>query len=421
MAALLALAASSCLLLALAPASALAVTGSISGTVTDAETTEPVEGVEVCAWPLNFENEEEFFGPFCEDTDASGEYALSEVPDGEYEVEFWGVPEGYVVQFYNGKAHWWEADPVTVEGGPVTGIDAELERAAGIEGIVNRSSDGEPVEEVEVCAWPAGEEETFVRCAETASDGSYLIEGLEPGNYKVEFWPVFSGQNLAFQFYDHKARWSEADVISLESGETASEVDADLEAGATISGHVSSAASGAGLFEIPVCAIDAASGELQICNWTEPGGAYELPFLPSNQYKVVFSIDFEEWFGEEGFEEDDGYPTQFWDNQTTLAAANVIPLSTGQSIGGIDARLGTPVPPVVTPPPTTPPVAHHKKHKRCRKKGYVKKKVKGKVRCVKRHKHRHRRHHRGVARPFGYQSPLFPSTGTQRPPFRVVR
>ncbi|MGN6664621.1 MAG: MSCRAMM family protein [Solirubrobacterales bacterium] len=417
--ALLALAASLCLGLALAPANALAAgSGSISGTVTDAETAEPVEGVEVCAWPLSFEDpEEEFVEPFCENTDASGEYTLSEVPNGEYEVEFWGVPEGYLVQFYDGKAHWWEADPVTVEDGAVTGIDAALLRGGEIEGTVTRSSDGEPVEGVEVCAFTAVEEE-FAGCEWTEPNGTYVLGNLEPGEYKVEFWPAESGQNLAYQFYDGRDRPGEADVVEVEPGKATSEIDAELDPGALISGTVTSAANGAPLRETPVCSIDGPTGQLWICNWTDSSGHYELPFLSKGQYKVAFSLEFREFFGEEAFpgEESDGYPTQFWNDQTSLAAANPITLATGQSAPGIDAHLGTP--PVVIPP-SPPPVVHHpKKHKHCHK-GFVKKKVEGKVRCVKRHKHRRHRGHRRVARLDGFQSPLFP--GAQRPSFRVVR
>lgn len=417
---LLALAASLCLLLALAPTSALAATGSISGTVTDAKTAGPIEGVEVCAWTLV--GEEEFF---CTSTDSEGNYEFEELEAGEYGVEFLGTLVGYSNQVYDHEENWWEADPVTVGTGATTGIDAELTATPGIAGTVTRSSDGEPVEFVLVCAWRVGTEE-FGGCAFTGPEGNYRIseleagEYVEPGEYHVEFWPGFGEENLAYQFWDHRSRWVEADAVTVEAEETTSGIDAELLPGATISGTVSSAATGAGLEEIPVCSIDSASGELGVCSWTEPGGHYELPFLPGNETKVIFSIDFEEWFGEEeGLEEDDGYPTQFWNNQTTLAAANVIPLSTGQSVGGIDAHLGPPPPsPVVTPPPSTPPVVRHRKRKHCRK-GYVKKKVKGKMRCVKRHKHRH--HHHRAVRPFGYQSPLFSGSGTQRPSFRVVR
>jgi hypothetical protein len=367
-----------CLAMALTPAAAFA--GSISGTVTDAETLEPIQGVEVCASSQG--------GGGCARTDAAGKYELKGLPEGEYIVDFWGPYLGYATEYYDNKKTWEQADPVVVGSEPVTGIDAALGPRPGITGTVTRSSDGEPVEEVEVCALPLVPkvEGTSRECGYTQPDGTYYV-GLEPGIYMVKFWPGWSGQNLAFQFYDGKNRINDSDKVTVEPGERTNGIDAELEPGATISGTVSSAASGLGLKEIPVCSIDALTGGLLTCGWTEPGGNYSLLFLSAGPYKVVFSIDFGEWFGEPP-SKDDRYPTQFWDNQVRLATADLIPLSTGQSVGGIDARLGNPLTRSVVAPP---PVHHRRKH--CRK-GYVRKKVKGKVRCVKRHKHHRHHHHR---------------------------
>jgi hypothetical protein len=392
-----ALAALLCLAMALVPAGAFAAGGSISGKVTafsialGGPGANPIEGVEVCAWSLA--SEEEWF---CAETDAEGNYEIAGLENDEYGVEFWGRPVGYELQFYNGRENWWEADPVVVEGGPVTGVNAGLIPLAGIEGTVTRSSDGEPVEEVEVCAWPLSEE-GFGGCTGTAGDGSYLISGLEPGEYKVEFWPGFTGQNLAYQFYKDRDRWLEADAVVVESEETTPGIDAELHPGATIGGTVSRAATGVPLEEVRVCSIDGPTGQLWICTRTETNGTYELPFHSKGQYKVVFSVNIAEWFGEE----EDGFPNQYWNNQATLAAANVVPLASGQAVFGIDARLGPPAPTVVVPPVVVKTPVHHKR-KHCRK-GFVRKKIKGKARCVRRHRHPH---HAG-ARLTTQQRPLF--------------
>jgi hypothetical protein len=413
---MLALTAALCLA-ALVPALASAApTGSIEGTVTGADTHEGVEGVEVCAYALSLEEagEEEEFWYECVYTGFDGKYAIEEVPAGEYEVEFWAEGTGYISKYYPSN--------VVVGSGPTTGIDAELDRASVIEGTVTRSSDEAPVEEVEVCAWSI-EEEEFGGCTWTEPDGTYNLE-VEAGEWGVEFWPVWTGQNLTFQYFDHRDRWSEADPVVVGEGEAVEEIDAELDPGATISGHVTSAANGEGLEEILVCAIDATTDELTLCTWTFEG-EYEMPFLPSGQYKVAFSLDRNEWFGVEFFEDADGFPTQYWNSQTSIAAANVLPLGVGQAVSGIDARLGTPsggqsavvVPPAIAPKKTLP----HKAKKHCRR-GFKRKKVKGKYRCVRRKKHHH---HRGSARigsaPSGSLS-LRPGLGpVARPLVRVAR
>jgi hypothetical protein len=387
---------------AFAPAVASAApTGSISGTVTDAGTAEPIEGLEVCLWP--FQGEEPLD---CIFTDSAGEYEFSELEAGEYEVEFWGKPLGYIEQFWDGKDHWWESDPIVVGSEPVTGIDAAMVLGGTIEGTVTEASGGAPVEEVEVCAWDFVNER-YAACAYTEFDGGYALQALPSGEYQIEFWP-WEG-NLLGQLYDHKYDWSEADVVSVEAGEVVPGIDAELDAGGTISGTVYSAATGTPLKWIYVCSVEAATGELWSCTDTDGEGNYVLDRLFPNSYKVVFSLDFNEFFEEEEFEEeDDGFATQFWNNQTTLAAANPISLSLGQAAAGVDAHL-TSSTSVVQPPTSggttiiiinnTPPAVIRSAgpHKRCRK-GFVRKKVKGKVRCVKRRKHRHHRH-RVAARP----------------------
>lgn len=371
-----------CLLGLLAPAGADAATGSISGAVTDASTHEPIELAGVCAWTV----EEEEEGGGCTHTEEDGTYFLGGLKTGEYKVEFWA--KGYSFQYYDGKGFWSAADPVTVEAATITsGIDAELSPTAKIDGVVKATEDGLGVEEVEVCAYPLlPSEENFYECAYSESDGTYSIAGLEPGSYKVEFWPGYTGRNLAYQFYDHKAHYLEADVVALAEGEDRAEVDADLPPGGSISGTVTGT-SGQPLEEVLVCSVDAGSGKLTICVWTGGSGGYRIRHLVAGDYKVVFSPEFSEFFPGEAFpgENDDGLPTQFWNNQTTLSAANVLSLGAGASATGIDAHFGAAViaPPVT--PPTVTPSPH--RHKRCPR-GKRKKRVHGKVRCVRIHKHR---------------------------------
>jgi hypothetical protein len=386
------------LIAALVPATSGAATGSISGTAIDAVGKEGVEGVEVCAWSLP---EEEFSG--CAETDSIGSYAIEELEPGEYGVDFWSGGLSYRYQVYDGRSNWFEADPVLVGSSATTGIDAELVPAAAIEGTVTAIENGLPVEEVEVCAYEAAGEE-IAGCAYTAADGTYSIGPLEGGDYKIEFWPAPSGQILAFQFYDHEDRWSEADVLTVAEGETKAGVDADLAPGARIAGRVSSAASGLPLEEIRVCSIDAFGGGLLTCSWTNSNGDYLMRHLTAGVYKVVFSIDLGEWFGVEGFDEDDGFPTEFWNDQTTLASAYSIPLASGGIVQGIDAQLGGPevaVPPVAVPPAVAPAPSvatpRIKRPRKCRR-GFRKKLVRGKRRCVRIHRRRPGRHRRGPTR-----------------------
>jgi carboxypeptidase family protein len=196
--------------LLLVPAlAAAAPTGSIEGVVTDSSSHEPIEEAVVCAFRPSEEEES------CEETDALGEYTLSGLAAGSYDVVFFADFEGlnYITQFYNDKPFFSEAETVTVGAGATAGIDAEMTEGSRITGRVTDAASAAPVGKVEVCAIEAADEEEFVSCEETEADGEYAIAGLPSGSYKVEFWAPELGYET--QFYNGKASFSEAAVLTL--------------------------------------------------------------------------------------------------------------------------------------------------------------------------------------------------------------
>jgi hypothetical protein len=295
---------------------------------------------------------------------------------------------------------------VAVAGLCALALTPSAAAAAGtgsIEGTVTEAAGGAPIEGVEVCAWDV-ESGAGAGCVFTGLDGGYALTELSAGEYKVEFWP--GEDELLPQLYDHEYSLAEAEPVTVQDGEVVGGIDAALEPGGEISGTVYSDASGAPLAGIEVCVVKASNGGLAGCMGTGEDGSYAFDRLPPRDYKVVFSPDFSELFGEEIEQEDDGFQTQFWDAQTTSATADTISLAAGQAVAGIDARLlsslltfqaqssegGATVTtdlPTATVPPAVP-AAETKApapRKLCRK-GLVRRKVKGKVRCLRRKHHR---------------------------------
>jgi hypothetical protein len=94
----------------------------IEGQVRRASTGAPLTEVEVCAWSTDSEGS---FG--CRLTNDQGRYAIGGLPGDTYKVEFWPYDEDLPIQYWNHKASWDAADPLSLSGGSVaTGIDADL-------------------------------------------------------------------------------------------------------------------------------------------------------------------------------------------------------------------------------------------------------------------------------------------------------
>jgi hypothetical protein len=377
--------------LALPAAGEAATPGSIVGRVTAKVGGAAISGVEVCAEPVTSLEPE-----YCATTDQSGDYAIAGVPPGQYKVDFWAQPQGYVDQFWNGKGLWSEAEAVTVEAGlPRTGVDAQLEVGAVISGRVVAAATGQPVAGVQVCA--ASTDETQFGCARTDAFGTYAIVGLGTGVYEVLFEPTGTGQNLLGQPY-------ELGPISLVAGAQRTGVDAALQPGGQIEGTVRAAATGAPLAGVEVCVTEASSTWPLACLETPASGGYRFLGAWTGSYKVVFSPEASELEEGEFWEiAADGFPTQWWNGQSTFATATPIAIVAPGVASNIDGSLGPgpPAPPASTPSPApSKPVTTvvkpppKKKPLQCHK-GFAKKKVKGKARCVKRHKPRrhHRKHH----------------------------
>ncbi|HVW48151.1 MAG TPA: carboxypeptidase-like regulatory domain-containing protein [Solirubrobacterales bacterium] len=148
--------------------------------------------------------------------------------------------------------------------------------------IAGRVTDegGEPIVEVMVCAEVVGKER--FKCDSTRQDGTYELTGLAAGEYKVGFWA--DEGNYVTQFFEHKLTWEEADAVPLAPGETRT-IETVLKRGATISGRVTTAATGAAVADVEACAT---FGVLERCAKTDAAGEYTIDGLVEGNWTVYF-------------------------------------------------------------------------------------------------------------------------------------
>jgi hypothetical protein len=362
---------------------AAAPAGSITGTVTAAATHLPIAGVRVCATSENFLEEVE---EFCAHSAANGTYAIGELPEARYTVEFISAIEGlnYVYQAWKGQPDPFEANLVKVTTSEVPGIDAALEEGGMIGGRVTSFSSSAPIAGVEVCAEPNGLYAVTV-CGTTDGAGQYTILGLGSGGYSVEFWPP---EHLEFlsQYFDGEPGLFQADAVAVQAGHLTPNVNATLLEGGQIAGRLTDAVTHAPVTRVSACAVPTLGRErIGACGESGADGRYLIRRVPAGVYTVYY-------FTEESV------PSGYWEREYTGICGNdpvAVTVAAGALTAGIDAGLFrftsiglapecatfAPRPPDQTPKP-----------KRCRK-GTRRRTVHGKKRCVKVRKHRHHKRH----------------------------
>ncbi|HEU5251829.1 MAG TPA: carboxypeptidase-like regulatory domain-containing protein [Solirubrobacterales bacterium] len=384
----------------------MAVASSISGTVTAAPNGAPLEDIQVCAWKEGWVGVgEEKVEERCTSSAADGSYVIDSVSEGTYTVQFWPPASGlnYVPEYYEDDRWLGSRTPVYV--GPVAGIDAELEEGGVIEGQVTSEAGGAPIADLWVCAEETDSGEN--RCELTDSDGNYSIIGLRGpeggfrnGEYRIHFDPERGGQKFTGEYYDDVSYRGQGSNIPIAPGSLVSGVDGALEPTSEIRGLVTVAATGAPIGGTLVCALTSQYMKLDeiptLCDRTDGSGHYEIGDLEAGQYRVAFSLELREFVHllPEFEEENDGYPTIYWDAESSWSGADVLTLTAPTLASGIDGRFGpapAPVPSSSAAPSGVPLAAPAKR--RC-KHGFVRRKVRGKRRCVPRHRHKHPRRHR---------------------------
>ncbi len=324
-----------------APSARAASTGQISGRVTNTSSA-PIDRIEVCASSASAED----FGPEgfgCESTNSNGEYTITGLASGEYDVEFVSPSEsepGYITQYYQDTPLYEDAKMVLVAAPSTTsGIDAELEEGGRITGAVTRTVGGAAIEGIEVCA-SAVHGEGF-GCAKTKADGTYIISGLAGGDYDVMFFSSFgSGLDFIAQYYNDVSSSKDAEAVVVSAPGATPNIDAKLEAGARVEGRVTDASTGTALEGVFVCA-STGSGEISLgqCAFTNSSGEYTISGLASGGYKVEFNAS-------------KSYVVQYYNGKSVLGEAEVVSVTAPDTRSGIDAAMqSTSTPPANTTAP----------------------------------------------------------------------
>ncbi len=388
---------------------AAAATGEIHGKVTD-HLGEPIAGISVCAEGLTPQ-----VGGDCDfNTDAEGKYSIGGLKAASYRVGFHVESNpslNYVQQWYNGKAHPEEADPVELAEGETREINAQLQTGGEFHGKVDDIKTSLPIEGVQVCAQLLGYSQTgeVGYCGLSNAAGEFTVKNLGTGHYRLEF------RTEGHVNYVEEQLPEPPNFIPLTAGGMI-EIEAHLKPGIEIEGTLTEAGTGSpiaglsGPYSVPaICALNSTTQARIKCAGVEAGGHYLIAGLPAGTYAVSFAVD----GVEEGLDlNPDGYVRRYWNEVPTFGEATMLAGTAGAVFHDIDAMLtrGEEVFPncevrSACPPPSSPtgsglaattlpeatPVTPRL---RC-KKGFRRVTKSGHARCVKTaRRHKHRQHHR---------------------------
>jgi hypothetical protein len=295
---------------------AAAATGSIGGTVTD-EAHAGIGGLFICA------TSHDLMGPFgaCDFTDGVGHYTIVGLEPGIYVVNFRdeSLIRNYVTEFYDDKETRADATTINLESGAaITGIDAELAEGGQIAGTVTDAVTHQPIEDIWVCAPNVAPLEE-INCDRTDSEGKYAVNSLGTGQYLVEFFAEGEPNYIA-EYYPGVASSSEASQVPVTAGAITSGVDVAMHEGIQITGQLTEAGTGDPIKWVPVCALPAGNETERICDSSELDGTYSIAGLPLGSYVVSFAVDHKI----EGLIlHPDGYVRQYYDHETSFAAASL--------------------------------------------------------------------------------------------------
>ncbi|HLH13399.1 MAG TPA: carboxypeptidase regulatory-like domain-containing protein [Solirubrobacteraceae bacterium] len=299
---------------------AMALAGEITGEVTAKSEGTPIEDIKVCLLGSGSETVLQ-----CTSTKANGEYTLTRLPEGEYDVEFYSPGGKYATQFYSEKSSFAGANKVFVgEGSVKGGIDAAMALAGQITGEVTAQDGGTPLEDIKVCAFATSGEAT--QCTATKADGEYTLTRLPEAEYVVEFFS-YTGEYVT-QYFDKESSFAEANKVRVTGGEVASGVDAAMVKTGTITGVVTEAGGGKTLEGIKVCAHEIDYEESpSVCASTNTNGEYSILRLPQGEYIVQF------------YSPSAKYVTQYYDDKASEAEADEVGVQSGKTTADVDAAL----------------------------------------------------------------------------------
>ncbi|MGO9902096.1 MAG: carboxypeptidase regulatory-like domain-containing protein [Solirubrobacteraceae bacterium] len=275
-------------------------------------------------------------------TAADGSYTIGNLPpDVGYKVQFTPGSLGstYTSEYYDGASDLAGASVLTpTVASPSTGIDGNLPGGASITGTVHDAG-GTAITTGDICVQTlpdgGGDSGDGYGQARTDSYGGYTITGLPAGTYYVEFSDCSDSlRNDLTQYYGGNANPSDSTVVVLSAGGNKTGVDASMQAGTSIEGHVYGGDTNTPLANACVVVNVASPSNTTYYYYyqaqTDGSGAYEIGHVaPGIAYMVQFT----------DCNHPATYVSQYYDGASDPSAATTLTPTVQVPATGVDAHL----------------------------------------------------------------------------------
>ena len=198
---------------------------------------------------------------------------------------------------------------------------------------------GRPIQDICVRAINARNHVRFM--ADTSATGNYTVKRVSPGRYYVQFMLCTTAtSNWLFQWYKNVTSSNNGIVnppagvvtVPVKAGKTTTGINAAMKLGASITGQVTSAATGIGVHHICVFARATGPNAVQLAVFTMKGkdGRYGLHGLFPAKYQLEFAC---------GGTDDNNYAPQWWKDSSTPAGATLVQVSGTENVRNINVKL----------------------------------------------------------------------------------
>jgi hypothetical protein len=220
----------------------------------------------------------------------------------------------------------------TTTVGDAAAREAERQATGSFSGVVTAVEDSSPLSGIRVSTYLQTGPTSWVLLGNTLTlaDGSYTFGGLDTGFYRAKFEDP-AGDRVP-EYFDDRREFFRATVIEVTDTQDTSGIDAALDLAGQISGTVISLNGAEPIADISVSAWYTATGSWHNIGsaLTEGDGNYTIGGVISGTVKVRFADIYTP----------PRYQTEYYDNESSLEAADPVIVTAGAITAGIDAELG---------------------------------------------------------------------------------